>query len=92
MTDLTALSIAEARDALRRKAASAVELTEAYLGAIERANGSSGVVVLMDMGSAVLSTELALELMADPAAPFCMECTEELADAKRDDMRRNAGC
>ena len=36
--------------------------------AIERANGSSGVVVLMDMGSAVLSTELALELMADPAA------------------------
>ncbi len=36
--------------------------------AIERANGPAGVVVLMDLGSAVLSTELALELMADPAA------------------------
>ena len=45
MTDLTALSIAEARDALRRKAASAVELTEAYLGAIEAANGALNAYV-----------------------------------------------
>lgn len=30
-------------------------------------------------------------LMADPAAPFCMECTEELAAAKQVDMRRDAG-
>ncbi len=35
--------------------------------AIERADGPAGVVVLMDLGSAVLSTELALELLADPA-------------------------
>ncbi|MEZ0472948.1 TraR/DksA family transcriptional regulator [Luteimonas salinilitoris] len=30
-------------------------------------------------------------LMADPAAPFCLECTEELAETKRQDMRRNIG-
>ncbi|WP_287596848.1 TraR/DksA C4-type zinc finger protein [Thermomonas sp.] len=30
-------------------------------------------------------------LMADPAAPFCMECTEELAEAKQHDMRRDTG-
>ncbi len=40
----------------------------AIMAAIERANGPAGVVVLMDLGSAVLSAELALELMADPAA------------------------
>jgi phosphoenolpyruvate-protein phosphotransferase/dihydroxyacetone kinase phosphotransfer subunit len=34
--------------------------------AIERADGPAGVVVLMDLGSAVLSTELALDLVADP--------------------------
>ena len=36
--------------------------------AIERVNGRDGVVVLMDLGSAVLSTELALDLLADPSA------------------------
>lgn len=30
-------------------------------------------------------------LMADPAAPFCMECTEELAEAKQRDQHRNVG-
>jgi phosphocarrier protein FPr len=35
--------------------------------AIERADGPAGVVVLMDLGSAVLSAELALDLLADPA-------------------------
>jgi phosphocarrier protein FPr len=33
--------------------------------AIERADGPSGVVVLMDLGSAVLSAELALDLLQD---------------------------
>src|SRR6187455_2917461 len=33
--------------------------------AIERADGPAGVVVLMDLGSAVLSTELALDLLQD---------------------------
>ena len=34
--------------------------------AIERADGPAGVVVLMDLGSAVLSAELALDLLRDP--------------------------
>ena len=34
--------------------------------AIERADGRDGVVVLMDLGSAVLSAELALDLLRDP--------------------------
>jgi multiphosphoryl transfer protein len=36
--------------------------------AIERADGPDGVVVLMDLGSAVLSAELALDLLSDPSA------------------------
>ncbi len=35
--------------------------------AIERADGQAGVVVLMDLGSAVLSAELALDLLAEPS-------------------------
>ena len=35
--------------------------------AIERADGPGGVVVLMDLGSAVLSAELALDLLQDPS-------------------------
>jgi phosphocarrier protein FPr len=36
--------------------------------AIESVDGPDGVVVLMDLGSAVLSAELALDLLGDPAA------------------------
>src|SRR3954471_6284903 len=36
--------------------------------AIEEVDGPAGVVVLMDLGSAVLSAELALDLLDDPAA------------------------
>jgi phosphocarrier protein FPr len=39
----------------------------AVLAALERADGGDGVVVLMDLGSAVLSAELALELLDDEA-------------------------
>jgi len=35
--------------------------------AIERADGPDGVVVLMDLGSALLSADLALDLLPDPA-------------------------
>ena len=35
--------------------------------AIERVDGPAGVVVLMDLGSAVLSAELALDLLTDPS-------------------------
>ena len=36
--------------------------------AIEKVDGPAGVVVLMDLGSAVLSAELALDLLDDPTA------------------------
>lgn len=39
----------------------------AVLAALERADSGDGVVVLMDLGSAVLSAELALELLDEPA-------------------------
>ena len=39
----------------------------AIMEAIERADGPAGVVVLMDLGSAVLSAELALDLLQDPS-------------------------
>ncbi len=39
----------------------------AILAAVERADGPAGVVVLMDLGSAVLSAEMALELAGDPS-------------------------
>lgn len=45
MTDLTALTIAEARDKLKEKAFSAVELTESYLSAIDAANSSLNAYV-----------------------------------------------
>ncbi|HET7412949.1 MAG TPA: Asp-tRNA(Asn)/Glu-tRNA(Gln) amidotransferase subunit GatA [Pararhizobium sp.] len=45
MTDLTRLTIAEARAKLRGKEITSVELTEAYLGAIEAANGALNAYV-----------------------------------------------
>ncbi len=46
MTDLTALTLSEARDGLRKKAFTATELTEAHVGAIEQANGALNAYVL----------------------------------------------
>ncbi|WP_279479554.1 Asp-tRNA(Asn)/Glu-tRNA(Gln) amidotransferase subunit GatA [Aureimonas sp. SK2] len=45
MTDLTDLTIAEARDALKAKTFKAAELTDAYLGAISAANGALNAYV-----------------------------------------------
>ncbi|WAJ31052.1 Asp-tRNA(Asn)/Glu-tRNA(Gln) amidotransferase subunit GatA [Antarcticirhabdus aurantiaca] len=58
MTDLTALTIAEARDALRAKTFSARELTDAYLGAIDAANGALNayVTVTPDKARAMAET------------------------------------
>jgi aspartyl-tRNA(Asn)/glutamyl-tRNA(Gln) amidotransferase subunit A len=44
MTDLTELTIAQARDALAKRACSAVELTRAYLRAMERARALNAYV------------------------------------------------
>ena len=46
MTDLTRLTIAEARTKLSAKEISAVELTEAYIGAIDAANGALNAYVV----------------------------------------------
>ena len=45
MTDLTGLTIAEARDRLIKKEISSIELTDAYLGAIDQANGALNAYV-----------------------------------------------
>ena len=45
MTDLTKLSIAEARDGLKAKTFKAAELTEAYLAAMEKARGLNAYVM-----------------------------------------------
>ncbi|WP_182087024.1 Asp-tRNA(Asn)/Glu-tRNA(Gln) amidotransferase subunit GatA [Aureimonas sp. ME7] len=45
MTDLTRYTIAEARDALKAKTFTAAELTDAYLGAIDAANGALNAYV-----------------------------------------------
>ena len=45
MTELTRLTIAEAREKLGAKEITAVELTDAYLGAIEAANGALNAYV-----------------------------------------------
>jgi len=46
MTDLTKLTLAEARDGLRAKSFSSVELTEAFIAAIEAANAHLNAFVL----------------------------------------------
>ena len=45
MTGLTSLTLAEARDRLRRKEVSAVELADAHLAAIERARSLNAYVL-----------------------------------------------
>ncbi|KPB01667.1 Asp-tRNA(Asn)/Glu-tRNA(Gln) amidotransferase subunit GatA [Ahrensia marina] len=47
MTDLTALTIAEAREKLRAKEISAVELTDSYIAAIDAANGALNAYVAL---------------------------------------------
>jgi aspartyl-tRNA(Asn)/glutamyl-tRNA(Gln) amidotransferase subunit A len=45
MTDLTSLTLAQARDALRKREFSAAELAEAYIAAAERARGLNAFVL-----------------------------------------------
>ncbi|WP_317993292.1 Asp-tRNA(Asn)/Glu-tRNA(Gln) amidotransferase subunit GatA [Bartonella gliris] len=52
MTDLTTLTIAQARDALTKKDFKAIELTEAYLQAIELANPTLNAYVAITAGQA----------------------------------------
>ena len=45
MNDLTSLSIATAREGLRKKEFSALELTEAYIAAVEKARILNAYIV-----------------------------------------------
>jgi aspartyl-tRNA(Asn)/glutamyl-tRNA(Gln) amidotransferase subunit A len=45
MTDLTSLTLTEARDGLRRKSFTAMELADAHLGAIEKARALNAYVL-----------------------------------------------
>jgi len=46
LTDLTALTLAEARDRLKSRAVSSIELTQAHLNAIERSKGLNAFVAI----------------------------------------------
>lgn len=48
--------------------------------AVAAADGGRGVVVLMDLGSAVLSAELALDLLADDLRPRVLLCPAPLVE------------
>jgi phosphoenolpyruvate-protein phosphotransferase/dihydroxyacetone kinase phosphotransfer subunit len=50
------------------------------LAAVQRADSGAGVVVLMDLGSAVLSTELAVELLDPSAAGRVLLCPAPLLE------------
>ncbi|MBC8131186.1 MAG: Asp-tRNA(Asn)/Glu-tRNA(Gln) amidotransferase subunit GatA, partial [Rhizobiaceae bacterium] len=64
MTDLTALTIAEARDALTAKSVSAFELTDAYLAAIDAANPSLNAYVVVTHDKARLMANASDERIA----------------------------
>jgi aspartyl-tRNA(Asn)/glutamyl-tRNA(Gln) amidotransferase subunit A len=53
MTDLTSLSIADARDRLKSRDISAVELTKSYLSAIDAANGALNAYVAVTPDTAL---------------------------------------
>ncbi|MCY1668363.1 Asp-tRNA(Asn)/Glu-tRNA(Gln) amidotransferase subunit GatA [Rhizobium sp. SL86] len=53
MTDLTSLTIAAARDKLKAREISAVELTESYLNAIDAANGALNAYVAVTPDKAI---------------------------------------
>ena len=67
MTDLTALTLAEARDALKSRKISSVELTNAHLAAIERARALNAYVAVT--GEAALERARASDARATSTAP-----------------------
>ncbi len=64
MTDLTRLTIAEARAKLAAKEITAVELTQAYLGAIDTANGSLNAYVTVTPDKALSMAKASDERIA----------------------------
>jgi aspartyl-tRNA(Asn)/glutamyl-tRNA(Gln) amidotransferase subunit A len=68
VTDLTKLTIADARDGLRKKSFSAIELTDAFLSAIEKGNGALNAYVLPTPDHARASAKLSDKRIADGSA------------------------
>jgi aspartyl-tRNA(Asn)/glutamyl-tRNA(Gln) amidotransferase subunit A len=64
MTELTALTIGEARDKLAARAFTAVELTRAYLEAIEAANAKLNAYVTVTADKAIAMAEVSDERIA----------------------------
>ncbi|MCB1503991.1 MAG: Asp-tRNA(Asn)/Glu-tRNA(Gln) amidotransferase subunit GatA [Hyphomicrobiaceae bacterium] len=68
MTDLTKLTLAEARAGLQRKEFSAVELTRAHLDAIEKANGALNAFILVTADHALAQAKASDERLAKGGA------------------------
>jgi len=64
VTDLTKLSLKETRDGLRAKQFSAVEVTSAYLGAIEQANVSLNAYICVEGEGAKKQAQISDEKLA----------------------------
>ena len=70
MTDLTTLTIAQARDALKKKSATAVEIADAHLGAMERARGLNAFVLETPEVARAMAAESDRRIAAGKAGPL----------------------
>jgi len=70
MTDLTTLTIAQARDALKKKSATAVEITDAHLSAMERARGLNAFVLETPEAARAMAAESDRRIAAGKAGPL----------------------
>jgi aspartyl-tRNA(Asn)/glutamyl-tRNA(Gln) amidotransferase subunit A len=70
MTDLTSLTLAQARDALRKREFSARELADAYLAAIERARALNAFVLETADRARAMATEADARLTRGEARPL----------------------
>jgi aspartyl-tRNA(Asn)/glutamyl-tRNA(Gln) amidotransferase subunit A len=70
VTDLTSLTLAEARDGLRQKSFSAAELADAHLAAIEAARGLNAYVLETPEVARVMAAEADVRLAAGDARPL----------------------
>jgi aspartyl-tRNA(Asn)/glutamyl-tRNA(Gln) amidotransferase subunit A len=70
MTDLTSLTLAEARDLLRRRECSAVELADAHLAAIEKARALNAYVLATPERARAMAKEADVRLKAGDGRPL----------------------
>src|SRR5947208_4065073 len=70
MTDLTSLTLADARDRLRKKEFSAAELTDAHLAAMERARALNAYVLETPEQARVMAKEADARLASGDARPL----------------------